>query len=1209
MSANSHQDQPPRARIDGEVVGLLLLVVAFLLGLVLLLPFLGHQGGALVGARRALLDWAGWLAWLLPVAALAYGVATFINASLRELTRWVLGGLLAVFAVLCLQAFFLPGQPGHPSTAGLLADGLAGKLRPVLGPATPLLLLFAALIGLKIMLGVSLLGVTRRLVHGLIGLLTGVGHNVQGAIEARLPGNGTVVAHNRTDVRGQLSELRGHLDALRRIDPKNIGLKEPYEKVRRLQREIRTYDEEQLKQVREELTTYDLMTRNALLQTAHDLRAKVEQEAVPEGEQATTYLKAVVDDRRHELSVFLPATQASAALENVRRHLVNQILSIGGKAKKLETERCAAERHLKRPTVEVVQREHDAHLRRLRQWQEVQSRFQTWHTYEQAYAGWPDLAAAFDSGPTEAATRVATELHKRTLATMQEQDRWREFLRQATEQEHQRQLTPPEDDLPEDDLEEDTWAAAESSEPSGSLFSRLGHTLSRLMAPPGPDEVPSAATAPRETDGWDDVQPQIAPDPRSTVPGLWDDADDLTPVSPVAPARPAPSPPVYDAAAVPALDIDFSAAPRRSRTPAEQMPDPLPGGPVRSARRTTTPLVPVPQQLDAAEMPAPRPARTPPGRPATAGNVAPPSAPRTARPPSPTLADFDLWDDEEDMPFGPPATPAPAAASVPQMVPTPRAAARPTPRPVSSPGPSPVPVSPASASVSHAAPWEEPAAGRPAPAPSGVSRRGATRLALPSEQLLDPLPNGARNTVQMDLDAERSGDMINETLRQFGLQAKVVDLARGPTVTRYEIEPAPGEKISRIASLSNDLARALAVGGVRVEAPVPGKSVIGLEVPNAEREPVTFHQATANPAFKNTRAKLPIILGKSIDGSMMVGDLAKMPHLLVAGSTGSGKSVCVNTLITSLLYRYLPTELRFVMIDPKMVELTPYDGIPHLVRPVVTNPADAAGVLLGAVAHMERRYKMMSQVGAKNLEQFNAKMRAVGEVELPHLVIIIDELADLMITSPKEVESAIMRLAQMARATGMHLILATQRPSVDILTSLIKVNIPARIAFAVSSSHDSRTILDTTGAERLTGMGDMLFYQPGLVKPLRLQGPYISEAESARITDELRRMMFDDDFIEAYGADFEGMISSSGPGGDRSQLDFSDPLLRQAALVCIEEGQGSVSRLQRRLSVGHARAGKLMDLLEAMNIVGPHQGSKPREVLIHEADLPEYFGK
>ncbi|RJF71252.1 cell division protein FtsK [Deinococcus cavernae] len=557
--------------------------------------------------------------------------------------------------------------------------------------------------------------------------------------------------------------------------------------------------------------------------------------------------------------------------------------------------------------------------------------------------------------------------------------------------------------------------------------------------------------------------------------------------------------------------------------------------------------------------------------------------------------DLDPWDDaDDDLPFGPPA----------------RQSAQQTTRQPAQKGSDPLKAVPPqkprllpTGGVS-AAPWES-------DEPERKSRpvQGGIPLRLPDDALLDAIPAAPVNATGLEVAARQRAGLIDETLRQFNLQARVVDFARGPTVTRYEIEPAPGEKISRISSLSNDLARALAVGGVRIEAPVPGKSVIGLEVPNAEREPVTFHQAADSSAFKNSRAKLPIILGKSIDGDLMVGDLAKMPHLLVAGSTGSGKSVCVNTLITSLLFKYLPTELRFLMVDPKMVELTPYDGIPHLVRGVVTNPVDAAGVLLGAVAHMERRYKMMSQVGAKNLEQFNAKMRQTGEPELPHLVIIIDELADLMITSPKEVESAIMRLAQMARATGMHLILATQRPSVDILTSLIKVNIPARIAFAVSSSHDSRTILDSVGAERLTGMGDMLFYQPGLVKPLRLQGPYISETESVRITEELRRQVFDDTFVELYGADFEGGIEASGPTADKSNMDFSDPYLRQAAQICIEEGQGSVSRLQRRLSVGHARAGKLMDMLEAMGIVSKHQGSKPRDVLITEADLPEYFGK
>jgi DNA segregation ATPase FtsK/SpoIIIE, S-DNA-T family len=315
-------------------------------------------------------------------------------------------------------------------------------------------------------------------------------------------------------------------------------------------------------------------------------------------------------------------------------------------------------------------------------------------------------------------------------------------------------------------------------------------------------------------------------------------------------------------------------------------------------------------------------------------------------------------------------------------------------------------------------------------------------------------------------------------------------------VTRFEVEPAKGEKISRFANLADDLALAMAVASVRIEAPIPGKSVIGLEVPNTTKEVIRFREGVESPAFRRSKARLPLILGKSIDGEMLVGDLARMPHLLIAGSTGSGKSIAVNTLVGSLLYRFLPTELRFLMIDPKMVELTPFDGVPHLIRPVVTNPGDAAGVLLGAVAHMERRYKMMSKIGAKNLDQYNAKAANLDLPELPFIVVVIDELADLMITSPKEVESAIMRLAQMARATGMHLILATQRPSVDILTSLIKVNVPARMAFAVSSSYDSRTILDTMGAERLLGRGDMLYHQPGLPKPLRLQGPYVASPRS-----------------------------------------------------------------------------------------------------------------
>jgi len=484
---------------------------------------------------------------------------------------------------------------------------------------------------------------------------------------------------------------------------------------------------------------------------------------------------------------------------------------------------------------------------------------------------------------------------------------------------------------------------------------------------------------------------------------------------------------------------------------------------------------------------------------------------------------------------------------------------------------------------------------------------GAIPIQVPPVTLLDDPEASQQDREQMLQEHRARVRQIDETLANFKLGGRVTAAVRGPTVTRFEVEPAPGEKISRFANLSDDLALAMAVGSVRIEAPIPGKSVIGLEVPNAHRELVRFREAVESPTFKRAKARLPLVLGKSIDGEMMVGDLARMPHLLIAGSTGSGKSVAVNALIASLLFRFLPTELRFLMIDPKMVELTPFDGVPHLLRPVVTNPKDAAGVLIGAVSHMERRYQMMSKVGAKNLDQYNEKARNLDLPPMPFIVIVIDELADLMITSPKEVESSIMRLAQMARATGMHLILATQRPSVDILTSLIKVNVPARMAFAVSSSHDSRTILDGMGAERLIGLGDMLFYQPGLVKAVRLQGPFVSENEIARLADFLRRQYFDDDFVEAYGADFDP------PPADDSTasgfIDWNDDKLRAAAELVISEGQASVSRLQRRLSVGHARAGKLMDSLEALGVVGPHTGSKPREVLVDMDELPNIFGR
>ena len=491
--------------------------------------------------------------------------------------------------------------------------------------------------------------------------------------------------------------------------------------------------------------------------------------------------------------------------------------------------------------------------------------------------------------------------------------------------------------------------------------------------------------------------------------------------------------------------------------------------------------------------------------------------------------------------------------------------------------------------------------------PERPAEVGGIPIQVPGLDLLDNVVAEGGDPEAEAREVQARVKRIDRTLDNFNLEGRVVSSVRGPTVTRFEVEPAPGEKISRFSGLSDDLALAMAVGSVRIEAPIPGKSVIGLEVPNADRDLIRFREAAESPSFRRAKGRLPLILGKSIDGEMIVADLAKMPHLLIAGSTGSGKSVAVNTLIGSLIYKFLPTELRLLMIDPKMVELTPYDGIPHLIRPVVNNPSDAAGVLLGAVAHMERRYKMMSKIGAKNLDQYNEKARNLDLPQLPFVILVIDELADLMITSPKEVESAIMRLAQMARATGMHLVLATQRPSVDILTSLIKVNVPARIAFAVSSGHDSRTILDSMGAERLVGMGDMLFYQPGLVKAIRLQGPFIDEPEIQRLAAFLRRQYFDDDFVEAYGSDFDppSMHQSDADG----LIDWNDDKLRDAAELVVAEGSASVSRLQRRLQVGHARAGKLMDSLEALGVVGPHAGSKPRDVLVEVQELPEIFGK
>lgn len=1040
MARAKVKSAPPVSRFDGEALGLVL----FALGIFLAVTLINQGGGAggtpgfMTQARRLLVGQLGWGAYLLPVIPVAFGVLVFLGRDLRNLTRRVLGGIVVVASLLALHEVAQPGEAGN------LAQQVMQPLLRTLSYLAVFLPLVTLTLGLELLLRFSPFALLKAFFRQISVLLGGGAAQVQGAIEARQEGRES--ARARGGARQGLAAYARDLDTLRKLYPEVKELRAQQDEVKAAQRNIRTLDEAGLKNLDRDLAASREVTKTFVGNATRDLRELVVAEA-PEASVRVEALANEVRAGRHELSVELPSTMASGALERLRRAMVMEIQRLAGRAGKLERERKGAEKALAKADVSVLAREWPAHRERLKGWAELSEDFMVWRTRADLYPGWPDLSAAFDRAPTEVAANLAQALAADPDGTLAAPDEWRVRLSAAQDEAIRR---------------------------------------AELMSMPTPE-----ANSVNEPD---DVPPE--------------------------------------------MDYDFT----RPLELAAVGADALPAG---------------------------------------AGGAGASQA----------LDPFTDWDDD-DLPFGSAPPPRPLAA-------VPGRAVEPL---LGSGGVQ----AAAPRGKTGSAPWESAQASSTS---SGSPAFGALPIALPKYDLLDAVPSAAHNTTQLDIAARQRAGMIDETLRQFGLQAKVVDFARGPTVTRYEIEPAPGEKISRIASLSNDLARALAVGGVRVEAPVPGKSVIGLEVPNAEREPVTFHQAAATPAFKNSRAKLPIILGKSIDGELMVGDLAKMPHLLVAGSTGSGKSVCVNTIITSLLFKYLPSELRLLMVDPKMVELTPYDGIPHLVRGVVTNPVDAAGVLLGAVAHMERRYKMMSQVGAKNLEQFNAKMRQAGDVELPQMVIIIDELADLMITSPKEVESAIMRLAQMARATGMHLVLATQRPSVDILTSLIKVNVPARIAFAVSSSHDSRTILDSMGAERLTGMGDMLFYQPGLVKPVRLQGPYISEVESARIAEELRRQVFDDAFVEAYGADFEGGIEASGPTADKANMDFSDPLLRQAAQICIEEGQGSVSRLQRRLSVGHARAGKLMDLLEAMGIVSKHQGSKPRDILITEADLPEYFGR
>ncbi|MDD4699166.1 MAG: DNA translocase FtsK, partial [Oscillospiraceae bacterium] len=453
------------------------------------------------------------------------------------------------------------------------------------------------------------------------------------------------------------------------------------------------------------------------------------------------------------------------------------------------------------------------------------------------------------------------------------------------------------------------------------------------------------------------------------------------------------------------------------------------------------------------------------------------------------------------------------------------------------------------------------------------------------------------NDRSISAELEATATRLVDTLRSFGVETRIINISRGPSVTRYELQPSAGVKISKITNLADDIALNLATAGVRIEAPIPNKPAVGIEVPNKNVSMVGVREMIDSPAFANSKSKLTIALGKDIAGAVTVADIAKMPHGLIAGATGSGKSVCINSFIISLLYKATPDEVKLLMIDPKVVELGVYNGIPHLLVPVVTDPRKAAGALGWAVTEMEKRYKIFAENDVRNLEGYN-KLASKREdlIKIPHIVIIIDELADLMMTAPGEVEDAICRIAQKARAAGMHLIIATQRPSVDVVTGLIKANIPTRIAFAVSSQIDSRTILDMGGAEKLMGRGDMLFYPVGSIKPRRVQGCFVSDEEVEAVVDFIKgghTSDYDEDvMIEIERQAAKEKSSKSGLSEDRAEDD--DPMLKQAIEVVVEAGSASTSLLQRRLKLGYARAARIVDEMEARGIVGPHEGSKPR---------------
>lgn len=471
---------------------------------------------------------------------------------------------------------------------------------------------------------------------------------------------------------------------------------------------------------------------------------------------------------------------------------------------------------------------------------------------------------------------------------------------------------------------------------------------------------------------------------------------------------------------------------------------------------------------------------------------------------------------------------------------------------------------------------------------------------FPPFSCLNAPEDGGLNTRKLKQTALENAKKLETTLTSFGISAQIVNIAVGPAFTRFEVQPSPGVKVSRIVNLTDDIALSLAAQGIRIEAPIPGKSAVGIEVPNPEVAPIMLREVIETPEFVKFRSKLAVGLGKDISGDNVIIDLAKMPHLLIAGATGSGKSVCINSIIVSLLYKATPEEVKLLMIDPKVVELGVYNGIPHLLIPVVTDPSKAAGALQWAVQEMVTRYKLFADKGVRDLSGYNKAIEEEGEgFKLPQIVIIIDELADLMMVAPHDVEDAICRLAQMARAAGMHLVIATQRPSVNVITGVIKANIPSRIAFAVSSQVDSRTILDMGGAEKLLGKGDMLYYPVGMPKPVRVKGCYISDKEIERVVEYVKNQVpaeYDEDIID--------QIARKDNDTENPELD-ADELLPQAIELVVECGQASVSLIQRRFRVGYARAGRIIDQMAERGIISGFEGSKPRRVLITKEQWEE----